>query len=292
MEEALEDAEEAVAAIVPLSSEFVQPGFQPYVLDLAAAGLQGEVLPYTLAFVVMRRQQGLLLALPELALGSETLEAGKNSGPDDVLGPSTKVEVQAASLSEVSGGSDYAALEGRTMTVLLVDFSLEIVPFLSPISMEDDLSELTPFDVPEDHLFPLPEELVEKALAWAAGARDSEAERISYYSAEDVPVIPPAAVPKRQSRRKGPGPGSTGPERASGAKRKPTVAQLAESIQSIADAMPAITNKLQELSDRTQAIEQGSPMRPAGGRPSALKRPLGLSATPGSAQSLTASQLV
>ena len=99
--------EEETAQLVPLRSEFVQVGFQPYVLDLAGADLQGELQASSLAFIVMMRRQGLLLALPELALGAEVLVAGRNSGPGDLVGPSTKVEVQSASLSEVPGGPGY-----------------------------------------------------------------------------------------------------------------------------------------------------------------------------------------
>ena len=58
---------EAEAEMLPLHSEFGPSSFQPYVLDLGASGLAGEEV-FTLAILVMRRNGGLLMALPELVL--------------------------------------------------------------------------------------------------------------------------------------------------------------------------------------------------------------------------------
>lgn len=69
--------------MVPLHAGFGPSGFTPYVLNLAALGLaeEGDVSSITTAVVVMTRQDGVLLALPELALPAEVLSAGLDRGP-------------------------------------------------------------------------------------------------------------------------------------------------------------------------------------------------------------------
>ena len=55
---------EHIEHIIPLHSDFSVSGFQPYVLDLSSAGLAEEEDVFTLVFVVIKRNQGLLAALP------------------------------------------------------------------------------------------------------------------------------------------------------------------------------------------------------------------------------------
>ena len=114
---------------------------------------------------------------------------------------------------------------------------------------------LVTFEVPEDTIIPLPSELVEKALAWARGA-DEAAERIQFYSAEDVPETPPSsAQPKRQARRRGPAGGTTGADRgpAAAPKRRPTVNQLAESLA------PYLACHRREVARASKSFERGLP---------------------------------
>eukprot|EP00435_Cladocopium_sp_Y103_P053894 s978_g17.t1 len=281
--------------MMPLHSDFGASGFRPYVLDLLAADLAGEGLVFTLAFIVMRRQGGMLLALPELALSAEVQRAGNAAGSEEMIGPSTKVEVQAAALDEDAVQHAPVAVDGRALTVLLVDVSEELAIFMRAVEGPDDLTEVMPFEVPEDHLIPLPEDLVERALAWARGADEGVSERIQYYSAEEVPETPPDPGVRRQSRRRGPA-GSTGggAPGAAAPKRKVTVAQLAESLAAVTETLPQITTKLQELSERTTMMEQefSGGLTKVAGRPSALRKPLASSATPGSPSTLTPASLI
>ena len=280
--------------LLPLHSEFLEVGFRPYVLDLATLGLGGGegTTDLTIAVVVMMRQQGFLAALPELALSAEVLEPGMLAEPDALVGPSTRVEVRAAAMDEDTLQLAAAPGAGKLLTVLLVDFANRASYALRELSSED-LSLITPFDLPEDHLAPWPDDVVARALAWAGGAVDLEvSERIQFYSAEEVPETPPAPAPKRSTRRRTPGGGSGGGDQtAAAAKRRPTVAQLAESLEALTATLPGITSKLQELSERTSAMETERGVTSAD-RPSALRRPLGLSASIGSLPKSSPAQLV
>ena len=269
--------------ILPLHADFTQTGFRPYVLDLEGAGLEAQSGAQSIALVVMTRAEGLLLALPELALSPEVLAAGDAPEVGDFIGPHIKIEVRAATMDEDNLHVEPVLVEGKTMAVLLLDVSNEALDFLQPL-VKEDLEHVVPFELPADLLVPFPSELVSSALAWARGAREQHLDRVQFYSAEEVPVTPTSEppVPKRQTRRRTPG--GTGQEgtgelgKTASPKKRPTVAQLAESISAITDVLPAITNQLQELNERTMAMERGAKTQEPASRPSVLRQPLSGSA--------------
>ena len=272
---------------VPLHSDFGPSNYRPYVLDLVGAGLLDPGAPNVMALVVLTRQTGLLLALPELALSAEDRESGELASATDLLGPSIIVEVQAAALDEDALQQPPQVIEGKVLKVALVDFSVEVSNFITELVVKEDIAELTPFDFMDFSLIPDPDSLVARAQEWARGGGDVVLERIQYYFADEVPETT-AAPPRPATRRRGPGAGTTGGGQPP-SRRKPTVASLAESLEAITTTLPAITASLQELRERTEAIEAQRPLD----RPSALRRPLGASAMPGSSDlSTPAAQLL
>ena len=236
----MEDTEDP--AILPLHSDFSATAFRPYVLDAVGAGL---LVP------LMRR--GFLLCVPVMALDAEAVLVGQTAEPADLIGPSTKVEVQAAVLDEDALLRQPSPAEGRAIVVMLVDFSAEVGSFLTVLDTKDVLEALISFDFLESTLVPWPQDVVTKALAWANGEGEQVAERIQYYSADEVPVTPTEA-PKRAPRRRGPGAGFGGDE-STAQRRKLTVASLAESIAAITQALLEITSTLADLKGRTEAME-------------------------------------
>lgn len=80
------DLEEA-GETLPLHADEGPIGFQPYVLDLQGMGHGSATVQKCLAIAVMVREDGLLLALPELALLGEVLGAGMQAGPLELIGP-------------------------------------------------------------------------------------------------------------------------------------------------------------------------------------------------------------
>lgn len=270
--------EEEETAILPLHSDFSPTAFRPYVLDVVGAGLATEGAPLALALVPLMRGGGYLLCLPELALDAEAVLGGQTAEPADFVGPSTKVEVQAATLDEDALLRQPSPVEGRALMVMLVDFSDAVAEHLTVLDSKDVLEELVTFDFAESTLVPLPQDVVSKALAWASGEGEQVADRIQFYSADEVPTTPSVA-PKRQARRRVPGAGTGGGDSAA-SKRRPTVASLAESLAAITQALPEITSTLADLKDSTEAMEAGM-QRPTD-RASALRRPLSSSVLTGS----------
>ena len=84
-------------------------------------------------------------------------------------------------------------------------------------------------------------------------------------------------------RRSAPSAGGGSPRQRvlkASAKKKITMASLAESLDQITQALPALSNQLHHLTQRTAAIEAGSMRGPD--RASALRRPLSSFTTDGS----------
>lgn len=278
MEVADEEGQEQLE-VVPLFSEFGQAGFRLYGMDLASLGLAEEDTAAVLAMVVFTRKEGFLVALPELALPAEALVVGNSAGAEDLVGPSLAVEVCCAVLDEEAITRHPSTLEGKTISVVLVDFSHEAFSSLFLVEDKQTLDELTPFDLLEAFSVPDPANLVARASAWAQGREAEPTDRIQFYSADEVPETPPLAPSaKRASRRKAPGVGTDGGVPGV-TKKKATVASLAENMETLLSTLPAITQKLQDLQERTEAIETRDQRGPD--RVSALRKPLGGSATSG-----------
>eukprot|EP00438_Fugacium_kawagutii_P013360 Skav216466 [mRNA] locus=scaffold1123:165:1889:+ [translate_table: standard] len=264
--------------IVALHSVTGPSRFQPYALNLEAAGLATG--NQVLCFVVMTRTEGLMIALPEQCVPEEIVAAGNSATREDLAGPSQRVTVNFGYLVEDDLQQEPAVVDGQFGTVLLMDFHQDVASYLNPISAPVGLEGLRYFEEMDYLLVPVPGELIERGLEWSLeGAVD---ERMQFYSAEEeVPETPPPA-PKRSARRKVAGgmPGDPASPAAPKAGRV-TVAKLAESLEAIHAALPNITTQLQELTLRTAAIEEGGARPPD--RQSALRRPIGSSTMIGSA---------
>lgn len=271
--------------VVPIHHEFADSGFQPYALDLHAAGL-AEDESACLVFVVMVRNGGALLALPELALSEDVLHHGATAGEQDLVGPHLYAYVPGATFLEDSPLLEPALAQGQEVGVVFVDFTSAIAAHLSPVASILDLDGLLLFDQAVSSLVPAPQALVQRALQWAAEPQDVP--RIQFYSADEEvgepgtpgPAASPAAPKASPSkpRRKAPAGGTGGG--VSEPRKRATVASLAENVQMLTDALPMLTQQVQDLTQRTAAIEKsGQAALPE--RLSALRRPLGTSGTLG-----------
>ena len=279
--------------IYPLHADFGPAMFRPYVLDLQGLGFGSANVSQCLAFVVLLRRDGALLALPELAMPGDALAAGDTATPSALVGPHLKTEVGAAWLDEVSILQEPTAVEGRSIPIELVDFSTEVMPFLKSVERSRELSGVLAFDFREPLMIPHPDALVARALEWARGDLEAVGDRILFYSADDVPETPghleEGQVTPEEQRRTVPPPGGrrkpATPRAGKGAspvaaKKKPTVAALAQSLEEISQTLPVLVSQVQSLSDRTAAMEATTTM--AADRTSALRKPIGSLALPGS----------
>ena len=118
-------------------------------------------------------------------------------------------------------------LEGKTMSAVLVNFSQDVLSGVVQVRSQQVLDELTPFDLLQAAVVPDPDDVVGKAAAWAQGQGVEKSDRIQLYSG-----------PKRSTRRRAPGPGTDGGVPTS-SKKRPTVASLAESMESLLNTLPA-----------------------------------------------------
>ena len=156
----------------------VSESLEPYVLtyqpDLATDG----AIEIT-ALVVLKREDGVLLALPKGALSEEVLERGRLGRAEDVFGPSTLVSVPGVILD---GGSVSAT--GSTFEVLLVDCLSEVVHSLREFRAFEEI--IYGFEDGSSFSLPDPAEITSKALAWVEAVAPS-LQRVGCYSAQEEP---------------------------------------------------------------------------------------------------------
>ena len=245
----------------------VSEELEPYVLEIQPGSeIDGVVDCFTLA--VMRRADGVLLAMPAEALPQEVVDAGNREDSTGIFGPSTVVTVPG-----VVQNNGVVGPTGQDLPVLLIDCGRGVSAFLR----QPEIGEAMTFGFDEDRprALPSPDGLLSAASQWVASASG----RPSFYTAESAeeedvvqePVAPP--LPKRQQRRPGPGEGT--PSAKGGAKpKRMTTAALASSMEGLMLAIPKLTDQLQTLAERQQAVEDhlvGAPL-PARAQ---LARPLG-----------------
>ena len=169
--------------VVPLHSDFGPAAFQPYALDLASAGLGEEDAQGVLVFVVLARQTGYFIALPELSIAEELLQRGQTAAPQDFLGPSLRVEVASAVLDEDAIQQPPQPLPGRVSPCMLVDFTNEVQGHLAPISSKEELHVLSPF---------------ETVLSLRRMLGHAEIEKMSWTGSS---IIQPTKFPKRRQKQ-------------------------------------------------------------------------------------------
>ena len=231
-----------------------------------------------LVFVVMKREAGLLLAVPDGFIPEEELgQANLAEAGGSVLGPSSVLVIPGV---VAEGGVDSPT--GVDMNVLVVDMDASVVGQLRVADAVEDLA--MGFDAEDPFSIPSPDVLVAKSLEWlsSAGLQQLEANYTPEVTAESVAGTPKAAAPKRQRRKPAGGATASGggvqPKRA-------TTASLAASMETVLQTLPALTNQMQMLLSR-QALE-GS-MKKGSSVSAVLSQPLGgsmvggpVSTTPG-----------
>ena len=254
--------------------------FHPYVLgpeidlnEAASVGLEQEVI----CLVVMKRMGGLLLALPSTAAGDEVRQRAQSTGPDEVLGPSTIVDVAAAIWNANLPLVPPQELEGQRISILLMDMAGEAAAYLKEVA-DSDLLDVKLFSE-DPTLFPLPEAVLDAALSWIHNVADDP--RVAFYSADEGLEEPTSNVLGSAAKAKAKARLGSGGGDQSKQKKRVTVASLAETLERMATTLPSLADQIQTLTERTARLEQGVPNeaspsgQPVGGFPMR-----GLSGTP------------
>ena len=265
----------------------LEEGFQPHVLELPCSEDPEDGVMLALALVVFRRKSGLLLAVPEDFISGDTLAAGLMAGPEDVIGPSHPVTIQAGVWDPVTRGEP-AAADGESITVLLVDCLVDIQANLKVFDPgADPVDIIQHFSEARTELFPMAAPLVLAAQEWVE--RPDSGDRVNYYSAAEEMPKPVEnggdEVPTPKATRAAARPGGTSGGKQPPPKKKPTVANLASSVESLAAALPMISSQLATLAKRQSDVEA---QMMQGGRVSVLAAPLGGHVTGGLSTPLTA----
>ena len=276
----------------------LQEAYVPHLLELPVSDDSADGTTIAVVLVVIRKPTGILLAVPEDFLSEDLLSAGLLSGPDEMIGPSHRVAVPGGVWDPVVGGEPVEEAP-VSVPVVLVDALASISELMKVFDPASDPVEIIRhFLEPKPEIFPLAEALTTAAMEWVTNP--AAGERVNYYSAEDIgeeeqeaqdvpePEVPMPKVgnPKAKAVPNGgqQAPGTSGGKAPPAQKvRKPTVATLASSVESLVSALPAITNQLAELAKRQSEVESRFQQ---GTRVSALAAPLGGNAMVGSSTAL------
>lgn len=255
--------------------------YKVHVLEMPAGDHPDDGVVSGMALVVLRRLRGLLLCVPRGYFNDEVLAAGLSAALEDQIGQSTTLSLPAGSLQDVPIFGQPVLQPGSTVDVVLVDVSLDVGDHLKPFVVTDPLADgLVTFDSFDPLAVPMTEELVTATWRWVLDPGSGE--RTAFYSAqeEEDEAVPEFAPLPKKPRAKGAGPGTGGDVGAKGAQRKPrpTVATLSASLEELSGSLPQLLEEVRTLSRRTTAMEE---QISGGGRPSALRQPLGSFITPG-----------
>lgn len=232
--------------------------YRPYVLEMPSEDdFDGTAL--SLCVVVIKRDNGLILAVHQSFIPDEVLENAMDAGPDDASPLPREAEVDVILIPVCRWTSTCRSLYAK----------LGARPYVSSRPC---------------HYVPISGFLVATAWEWIgqAGAES----RVQFYTADEEEMVPECPIEDDEAAdAEAPDPVGqvpNGPSSTQKGKHKPakqTVASLASTLEGLAHALPALT--MSELATRTQKMEDAM----AGGqRSSALKQPLGSLSAGGSAQ--------
>ena len=198
------------------------------------------------AIPVMKRQGGLLLAIPSGFLALSALEGGEESDPHALVGPYQQLRVPFGVLDE-QGLEVPLDTEGP---VVLLDLSLGVLPLLREAAEDLGSEELFPFVIGQPEAMPLSDELLAAAHQWLT---ETTANRAAFYSALEEPaVVAEEVLPKAKAKK------------AAAAKRKVTNAELAAQLSDLSKVLPQLAGQLAELRKRQDALEAAPQASPPG----------------------------
>jgi len=142
-----------------------------------------------------------------------------------------------------------------------------------------DVEDIAVRFMPDDpHAYPQPGELVARTFEWL---QSMEPQMSAEWYPLEVSAESGREEPKRMPRPKQQAtfPGGATPTGSGSKPKKPTAASLAVSMQQVLDALPALSNQIQMISDRQSEMEEKLGKNPS---VAALSRPLALNLPTGS----------
>ncbi|CAE6946232.1 unnamed protein product [Symbiodinium natans] len=208
------------------------------------------------AYVVMKRQDGFLLCIPDGFMPQEDLEQGQQATEHEGIGPSLLVSAPPICLSET--GDWVSPTNSETVLAVVLDLSASMAAQLGRPDIQTE--HMFPFRDGEPNVFPLASEVLRLSKEWLAEEGALPAERSGYTTA-----ISGGEPPVVTQRSKAPKP------------KRPTVQQLASQQEAILRLMTTLADRM----DTMEAGHQRPPVQrvPAQVQPgapllAALRQPL------------------
>ena len=229
-------------SMIPERLTFASDGIvMPYVVSPPVAGAPGDRSSHVICIPVLRREGGLILALPADTVPPVLRDAGQLPDASGLLGPSAVLDVEA--VEENEDGAE--VLLGFQLPVLVADFQDEAVRYMAPFDPSAH-QDATPFSLDHPQAFPECSALVALTLSWV---RTQIGERTAFYSAaegeEEAAAADAELLPALAKA-------SPSPKNPAAKPKRITTAQLAEKVGSL----PALTAQLQSVADRQLSLEE------------------------------------
>ena len=155
--------------------------------------IDGQV--QALALTVLKCRTGFLLAVPQGAFSDSALAAGLIAPPEEMVGQSVTISVQAGLKSSMEDAAPPAHEDGASVEVVLVDVSDSMGRFLSPFDAAvHSLDAVLAFTMERPLLMPMPDDLIGAAWEWVVDP--SSGERVVFYSATEEEDVVPETPPR------------------------------------------------------------------------------------------------
>ena len=215
---------------------------EPYVLTWHVGEEEdGEAEATVLA--VMKREGGVLLAMPALFLPQDQVDGGNAETEDGVLGPSFVVRVPAV----IYEGGIFSPT-GEEVDAMVIDCKSDILRSMRSFYHQEEI--IYNFDEDSPYAFPSIDSLLPKIREWVAQSAETRAAFYTPTEEEEEEPLPTGPQPKRRA----PGKASLS---ASGARpKRVTTTSLAADMKGLKDVLPTISKQLTEISARQSVLEQ------------------------------------
>lgn len=233
----------------PLTLEdlvLVDQSVEPYVLAWPDGDLDGH--KECMVLVLLRREDGVLLAVPDGFLPASDLNMANVGLESGILGPSRLFEV----LSMVLDGGRLNPT-GTSVSCMVVDFQSIVVDMLRAPAAFDEI--LFGFDPESTFAIPDPSALMPLVLAWIQGSGADTG--LAFYSAEgEETVDTPPEGPKQPRRARAKADTGSLPEKQKEKPKRPTTASLSASIENLLATIPGLTGQIETLAERQRSLEE------------------------------------
>ena len=211
---------------------------------------EGEEPTECSVLVLMKREGGFLLALPGAFLAEETVAAGNAGDVQAVFGPSL---LTMSPLVLEDGG--VISPTGTDAEILVVDCTEEVLFHMRTFALGEEA--VFNYDEESPFAYPAIESLMASVQSWA---RESSEHRAAFYTpAEEKDDAATPVTPAQPARRRGATPKAAMPSAGGAKPKRVTTAALASDLQALMGTLPAMTQQLNKLVERQDALEAHLP---------------------------------